>query len=158
MLYRIVNPSDSYTIECQDLEVATIACCLLGGGQYGFEPLEAGAPEVPLFLFGGVADFCRQHFSAEFEDVMQRVKEQRTDALADALDSVLIGRSAEGRRRFYEAAPSERGAFLVYRLAYHDEKRSSTNDIGRRAYHMAIKFRERAAQPVVPAPRQVFGA
>ncbi len=157
MLYNIVNPSDGYTIDCPDLEIATIACCLLGRGQYAFEPLEDSGVSVPLFLFGGVEAFCAEHFKQPFETVREWVMAHRTEDLAAALDSVIIGRYAEDRQIFYESAPTERDLFEIYRFAYHDRRRSSLNDIGGRAYAMAAKLRAGAANPVVPAPQQVFG-
>lgn len=153
MLYEIVNPSDRYTIECEDLQIATVACCLLGGGQYAFRPLEAGGEEVPMFLFGGVEPFCRQHFKNDFADVLASVKASRREALAAALDSVVVSDRGEYLAVRDALPEGERQAF---RARWHDERRSSMNDIGGRAYAMARQLRD-GAEPVARPPRQVFG-
>ncbi len=156
MLYQIINPSDSYTIDCPDLEIATVACCMLGGGQYGFEPLDDGAVAVPMFLFGGVQDFCEKHFKQAFDDVRARVTTHRVAALADALDSVLIGKDAYKRAQKlaeWAALPPEQMRAL--RAVYHDKRRTSMNDIGGRAYEMAERLRK-GVHASIKAPQQVF--
>lgn len=159
MLYEIVNPSDSYTIDCPDLAIATIACCLLGGGQYGFVPSDGGV-EVPLFLFGGVEAFCAEHFKQPFEMVREGVLRDRAAALAEAFDSVLIGRDPDARAAFYASVPADatREAFVALRAQYNDARRTSMNDIGARAYALAAKVRAGYPAGALPtAPRQVFG-
>lgn len=141
-LYNIINPSDRYTIECADFEIAVVACLILGEGRYAFTSL-ANVKEVP-FLFGGVADadaFCQEHFQDNLDTVMTRVRTQRAAALADAFDSVLIG----NRQAFNAIAPDRSSpSFGAARLRWHDVHRSSLNDIGGRAYVLAKAFRKMA--------------
>src|SRR5689334_11726557 len=91
MVYEIVNMSDPYTVEVPDLEMAAAVCVLLGSGQYALQPLDQGGEEVPVFLGGTAHEWFRAHFDADASDVVQRVMNLRREALADALDSVLIG-------------------------------------------------------------------
>src|SRR5437773_974725 len=64
-LYNIVNMSDPYTIEAVSLDVAFVACLFLGSGQYAFEQLD-GKEGVPLFIFGGTEEWCREHLNEGF--------------------------------------------------------------------------------------------
>jgi hypothetical protein len=137
--YEIINPSDHYTIECPDLEIAFVACCLLGNGQYAFDPLDDVGVKVPLFMFGGHDEWCMETFGASTDDVLARSLKARRAEVADALDSVLIG-----KREAFAALAPERGseAWQEARAKWHDTHRSSFNDIGGRAYQIAAKLRK----------------
>lgn len=162
VIYDIVNPSDGYTIEALDLEIAAVACMLLGQGQYAFKPLDDSGDEteeqdVPLFLFGGVDEWCQEQFGKDVSALMDHVMESRVEELATCFDSCLIGGLAE--RREYESAmrliesAENRERFRAER---HDRRRSSLNDIGGRAYQMAKNLRGKKAEPIEPAPQQVL--
>jgi len=157
VIYEIVNPSDAYTIVAADFEVATVACLLLGNGQYAFDPLEDGGEKVPLFLFGGADAWCRKRFGTGCETLVRRVILGRHESLAACLDSCLIGRL--DARREYESAlrlietETNREQF---RRERHDRRRSSLNDIGARAWKMAKNLREQTPAPLISAPPQVF--
>jgi hypothetical protein len=158
MIYEIINPSDAYTIETQDFDVAAVACLMLGTGQYAFKPLEDGGQEVPLFLFGGHDVWCQEHFSMSADDLVGTVLTKKRDSLAACLESCIIGRLAD--RQAYLAGlelidnPAKREK---WRARWHDDRRSSMNDIGGRAYKMAAKLRAHQSTAVCePAPQQVF--
>jgi len=159
MLYEIINMSDPYTIEASSLDVAFVACLLLGDGQYGFKPLEDGEEEIPLFLFGGCKEWSQKHLRENPQAILDRVT---TDAakrleLADCLDSCLIGRQQD--RETYRSGfdliddPAKRER---WRAKWHDDRRSSLNNIGGRAYLMATKLRPGTTDFLITAPRQVF--
>lgn len=115
MKFEIVNPSDKYTMEAVDLEVAAVAVSLLGDGAYPLTGLgEDEGQDVPPFLFGGHDEWFAQKFGMNFEETGRHVIEHRHSELADALDSVTI----EGRR-------------------------SSLNDIGGRAKNLSIAVRRK---------------
>lgn len=157
MNYEIINPSDAYTISAPDLAIAACACVLLGSGQYGFKPEDESAEEVPLFIFGGVDDWCKKHFGQDFDLLLTRVMDLRPLELADCLDSCLIGDFAA--RSEYESALSlieSAENRETFRARRHDKRRSSLNNIGGRAYEMAKRLREKSATPTIPAPQQVF--
>lgn len=161
MLYEIINMSDPYTIECPNLEIAAVACVLLGQGQYGLTPVEQ--PEdgidrgVPLMLFGNAQAWFQQQCGGDFSVVFARVLATQREALAACLDSVLIGKPDErsGVSKMLALLP-EKAKQVEARDIWHDARRSSLNDIGRRAWEIAAKLR--ADDPVLPrAPQQVFG-
>jgi hypothetical protein len=161
VLYEIINMSDPYTIEAKSLDVALVACLFLGRGQYSFKPLNSDdAAGVPMFLFGGTEKWCQQFLGEGLESVVDRVT---TDAakraeLAECFDSCLIGRGED--RETYRAGldliddPDKRE---LWRRKWHEDRLSSMNDIGGRAYKMAAKLRDGQANPIVAAPQQVFG-
>ena len=158
MIYEIINPSDSYTIKAASLKVAAVACVLLGRGQYALDPLEDGGERIPMFMLGNPDAWFRQHFEMDLGATVDNVMKDHAAELAECLDSCLIGNLAS--RREYERAleliesEDNRAKFRVER---HDERRTSMNDIGGRAYQMAQRIREQSAKPIVPAPQQVFG-
>lgn len=159
MLYTIINPSDPYTIECPDLEVAAVACVLLGGGQYGFQPVKPGESAVPLMLFGDAEAWFTEQFKTDMTTVFDRVLQTQREALATCLESVLIG-EVEDRAEFLASMEGLATAVpgtkrQTAKLLWHDAKRSSLNDIGRRAWEMAAVLREGSG--LLPkAPQQVF--
>jgi hypothetical protein len=144
-LYEIINPSDPYTIEAPSLDVAFVACLFLGTGQYAFKPLDEDGEEIPLFIFGGMEAWCAEHLEEGFEAVVTRVTTEpaKRKELADCFDSCLIGRRED--RNAYRAGleliddPAKREQ---WRDRWHDDRRSSLNNIGARAFEMASKLRE----------------
>lgn len=119
MRFEIINPSDPYVMEACDLEVAAVAICLLGEGQYSLKGLAGDAgTDVPFFMLGGVDAWFTEKFGRNFQDTVNRVVSDRVAELAAALDSVTLARG----------------------------ERSSLNDIGRQAAEMAQVLRERAGK------------
>jgi hypothetical protein len=144
MLFDIVNPSDPYTIVAPDLEIAAIACVFLGNGQYAFKQIDCGAvaAEVPMFLFGGHDEWFTEKFGAKLDDVLDRVMVKRRDELAACFDSAFIGGPVD--RKEFESLTNHltREQFRAARNARHENRRTSLNDIGARAYEMAKRLRE----------------
>ena len=95
MRFDLVNPSDPYTFEADDHEIAAVAVCLLGNGKYMADALGDDADKdnhVPAFLFGGHDEWFVSRFGASYESTAERVLKTRCDALARALESVTLGR------------------------------------------------------------------
>lgn len=137
-LYEISNPSDFYTIVCPDMEVAFVACLLLGEGSYGFHVCdESQQPDIPILAFGGpgaAEAWCREMFGDGLDAVMSRTLKERRADVARALDSVLISK----RDAFLALAPAEgTPAWREARAKWHDAHVTSFNDIGTRAYQLA---------------------
>lgn len=87
MKYEIVNPSDPYTMEAEDIRVAAIVAVWLGSGQYSLKALEDGAEGVPFFMFGGF----EQWWDARCSLTTDAFSEARGPELIAALDSVTLG-------------------------------------------------------------------
>lgn len=157
MLYEIINMSDAYTIEAKDLELAFVACVLLGRGQYAFEPLGDEGEKIPFFMFGGQDEWCQKHLQKTAGAVLDGVMELRSDELAECLDSCLIG-GKDNRQTYFDGLEliDDLAKKEQWRKRWHDERRSSLNDIGGRAYEMAERLRKKATNPIVSAPQQVF--
>lgn len=157
-LYEIINPSDPYTIEADALDVALVACIFLGRGQYAFEPIGGDDTlRIPMFIFGGTDQWCQEHFHQSIQVIVDRVLKDKSAELVTCFDSCLIGKAQD--RAIYRSAleliddPSKREE---WRKKWHENRRTSTNDIGGRAYVMAKNLRDGSDNPVVPAPQQVF--
>lgn len=137
MLFEIINPSDAYTVEAHDPELAALAVLLLGRGAFGVED-EAGETVLPLLLFGGDPDeTLRNLFGRGLDEGMGARKAE----LPAVLRSVMIGsrQDREVAEAALEAIPSEEAkrAFLEKR---HDKMRSSLNDIGGGAWALADRL------------------
>lgn len=139
MIFEIANPSDAYTIEGEILPCG-VATMFLGEGKYGLKD-ERGETAMPIFLFGGHEPWLKENGG---ESLDAYVSGHRAE-IATALESVLIGDFADRKRMLGVLAcisdPVERAAAQA---AWHDERRSSMNDIGARAVRLAKRLREPA--------------
>lgn len=125
MRFELINPSDPYTFEAADHEIAAVAVCLLGDGKYMADALDDDANKdnnVPAFLFGGHDEWFESRFGANYEATVERVLKTRCDALAQALESLTLG----------------------------CKERSSMNDIGGRARVLAKAVRSQYASSPQP--------
>ena len=141
LLFKIINPSDPYTIEASSLDVAVMASVLLGQGNYQFTSL-GGGQDIPFFAFGGGDDWCKKHFKETLMELSNRVMDTKLSEVADSLDSVLYGDEQDRVQFLAETKDMSRNDFLAERIMRQDKKRSSMNDIGERAYRMAAKLRQ----------------
>jgi hypothetical protein len=120
MRFELVSPSDPYTFEADDHEIAAVAVCLLGNGKYMADALGDDANKgnnVPAFLFGGHDEWFEARFGANYEATAEHVLQTRCDALARAWESLTLGR----------------------------KERSSMNDIGGKARELAKAVRAQYA-------------
>ena len=142
MIYEIINPSDKYTLEAGEFLTACIACVVVGGGQYSLEPLEEGGEKMPLFLFGGGEAWFEERFGKTVQELFDN---QPTDKLAQCLESVMIG-GLDDRKNYYDALAliDDPAKKQEWRDKWHDQRRSSLNDIGGRAWKFAERLRETA--------------
>lgn len=121
MKFNLINPSDPYTFEADDLEVAAVMVCLLGDGKYLADALGEDADKgnnVPAFLFGGHDEWFVSKFGMNYADTAEHCLQHRVDDLARAFESV--------------------------QLQLGSERRSSMNDIGARARALAQVIRRKA--------------
>lgn len=141
MLFEISNPSDAYTIEAETLVVAGVATLLLGEGKYGLSGVDDAEAGMPIFLFGG----HEQWLATQGVPNLDAFLDANYASLAEALESVTIG-SAEERKRLGRivAVITNEEERAKARAAWHDERRSSLNDIGKRAGGLAKRLRELA--------------
>jgi hypothetical protein len=155
MLYEIINPSDPYTFNADDVAIARFVVLALGSGQYDGED-EQGNSIGAMMLFmdedetkAKLNEFFGGHGLAVFRD-------QHREEIIAALESVMIYNRSE--RAAYDEAVKIMTPDQVaeYRLKVHDKNRSSLNDIGSRAWKYAADLRK--GSTVVPprAPRQVY--
>ena len=126
-IYEIANPSDAYTMKCDNFHVAAVAVAILGNGAYGIE----GTP----VLFGW--DDWLKAQKLDLDTFIPAHREQ----IALALESVLIG--SKSAREEVDATlkripPDQHEAWLAER---HDKRRSSMNDIGSKAQRLAKSLR-----------------
>jgi hypothetical protein len=153
MIFDIINPSDACLMISDDFEAAAVAICLLGEGKYGLEQLDAkplDKPlEVPMFLFGGHEEWFKTTFGHDFETSAKIYRDQKTDALASALDSVVYGKLSD--LKAYDDAMeliTQVDGRNEFKRRWNDRKRGSMNNIGKRAYALAKALRGDDKKPV----------
>lgn len=135
MIYEIINPSDKYTLASDDPAVAAVCCMMLGGGKYALED-EKGKNACPMFIFGGDP---HKWLNDTHGTTIDKVMEERKDAVIVCFRSVMIGDAAN--RILWEKSDAETKA------KYHDQKRTSMNDIGKRANQYADHLAESLKSP-----------
>ncbi len=118
MICEIINPSDAYTLECEDFLVGAFAVCLVSP-HYG---LRSESNESPV-IFGWIKWLGE---SGVNEDALGEFSQKNWEGIAVALESVQIG---------------SRLPAAEYTEAVHDSRRSSMNDIGRKAWALAAHVR-----------------
>jgi hypothetical protein len=136
VIYEIVNPSDPYTLVSDDLMLAAAATLMLGEGRYGLKAQDETS--VMPVLFDRALQWLRGHGIPDFSAFIAA----NALAIASVLDSVLIGPSSD--RRAIErvlALITDSVERAAARAAYHDERRSSMNDIGAYAGRLANTLR-----------------
>ena len=150
MLFEIINPSDPYTMTADSLEVAAVAACLLGEGKVILNQLD-GDEVIPAFLTGGHNEWFTEKFGRDFDTSIAHVCETDAAGLAKTLGSVFIG-DATTRKEFDDMAancktPEEFDALL---RTTHDARRTSQNDIGRRAWALADAVQSKYGVEIAP--------
>ena len=157
-IYEIINPSDACTIEAPDDRTAIAAVAILSEGAYGVRELPGNREVCGISLFGGLAEEMVDAFlpawkaggfpkgndvtKATIEAMMSWVGEHRT-AVTDALDSFCYGDADE--RAFLAESMAQAADPAKVKAAHENRRRSSLNNIGKRAAQLAAHFRAKAA-------------
>ena len=142
-IYEIINPSDPYTMVAADDEAARLAGIILGQGKLGIID-ENDETVLPILIFDAA-----KYLNEMWPDWEQQLAARLAD-IANALDSVLIGSRAD-RLTFDKGlelieGEDKRSEWWVH---WHDGRRSSLNDIGRRAIMTAGGIRNKLAANLV---------
>ena len=138
--YEIINPSDPYTMLAPDDATACAASLLLCQG-YGLHGIGRDF-RMPPFLFDDPRPWFKEYMGMSIEDFLAA----NSLKVATALDTVLIGDSDD--RATIDAAIAAMPAAdarLKFVDDYADRKRTSMNNIGKRARQLAAAFRAQAA-------------
>lgn len=130
MLFEVINPSDSVTLEAEDVDVARAVCLLLGEGKYALND-ENGEEVLPLLFLGGFEEWAAEH---NFD--LGRICDTQRQAIIACLESASCC-SLKDRRAIRAAVGDDPTALA----RYNDEKRSSLNDICGYASRIAARHR-----------------
>jgi hypothetical protein len=139
VIYEIINPSDKATMVADDDRDAVAACLFLSEGLYGLEEVGTGRQVLPIlrFLPDHAEGILMEIFGGIGGNMAPYVDRNRL-AIADALDSVMLGDRAAFDETMARLPEGERAA---YRASVKEERRSSMNDIAGRAWKIAAKLR-----------------
>lgn len=146
MLFQIVNPFDPYTMLAEDHETAAVAIAVVGEGKMGGKEI-GGNAEVPIFLFVDIDDWFSEKFGKTFGGALEHATaKENMPKLIAALGSVLVGDEG-GRAEYVKAIAGIDGARarMEFRQKWHDERRTSTSDVGRHCWAMAQHLRRQLA-------------
>ncbi|MEM1202665.1 MAG: hypothetical protein AAGN66_05505 [Acidobacteriota bacterium] len=134
ILCEVVNPSDPYSLRCDDFLVGCVAVLFLGEGAYGCHEVGGEERQSPV-LMGWEAFLEANGIEiGPFAD-------QRASEIADALDSLLIGSPALRLDVESMAAEIPDSGLDSWLDGYLDRHRSSMNNIGGYARHLSERFR-----------------
>lgn len=134
MEYELINPSDPYTFIASSNEVAALVVFLLSTS-YGAKAKD-GSFEVPIFMFGGAAEWYQEKFGHSTDVGLSENKEE----VANALESMMYG-SFKDRKRYQSALKAiDKDKKREEFIAEWQDGRSSLNDIGNYAHELAKKF------------------
>ena len=134
MIHEIINPSDKYYIECDDLAVLTASIFLLSNGMYTTTSKDTDY-QVPITVFGGqnAVDF----FKEKFDFSLKTFVNEKNVEISECLASVTIG-DLNVRKNFLEKLSKlkeeEKESFI---LKWLDKYQTSTNQIGQRDYYLS---------------------
>lgn len=133
-VYELINPSDPYTFEAPNIEVAGAAVVLLspafGAKRVGDEVDE----RTPMLV--GWEEWMKEH--GIDDDAWW---DAHRGQVADALDSFLIGKLAHRQDVLDMLAELPEGKREAWRARRQDRHRSSINEIGETAYDLARQLR-----------------
>ena len=139
MIHEIINPSDTYTIECDDMEVLTASIFILRQGTYTTES-NATDFRVPITIFGGenAVEFFKSEFDKDFEEYFKNNKTK----IADCLDTVCIG-SISDREMYFSAISKidDESKKEQFKSEWYDKNQTSLNQIGQSAYSISEALR-----------------
>lgn len=132
MMYELINPSDNYQFEATDDRVATIAVAFISDK---FMARRDGFEMPPLFVLSDeqLNGWVKDTFDTDLESLVKEVRFDRKDELIAALQSMTIDLPTY-QYIVNENLPSDVEAFAA---KWHDEHRSSMNDIRARALELA---------------------
>jgi len=146
MLFKIINPHDSYTLKADDPRVAMVAVLIIGEGKYGLDD-EKGESYPTLCMCLTDQELTELITRTFGKGGLATFVENNKETVADCLDSVMSVNFSE--RRLYEEAL----AFMdsdekreAYRAKVHDMMRSSSVDLGTYAWKRAKALRERVVE------------
>jgi hypothetical protein len=138
-IYELCNPSDPYTFEAPNIQIAGLCAAFLSTS-FGAKQVDADV-QSPV-LFGWDHWFKEQGMLGEDGELTGYIKAHAKE-IADAYDSFLIG-SVSDRQDVVEMLkliPEDKRE--KWRAERQDRHRSSMSKIGERAYQLARQMRER---------------
>lgn len=141
VLYILMNPSDPYTFYAPNIAVAGVAVAMISTN-YGAKPAEGDGASSPM-IFGWDRWMAQQGIDTAW-------MVEHGAAIADALDSLLIGEPAQREEldQMWLSLPvDERHAWRENRQR---EFQSSVNCIAARAYALSNQIRDNLAVEEAP--------
>lgn len=131
MIWELTNPSDAIIIEHDNFKEAAFTALYLGQGKYGLEGCD-GAPDMPIFLFGGACEWFEKTFDDKIEEITSI-----TVGVAAAYRGYLLGKPYE--LKIFKAAQKNKTPEEArdFREKWNENKRTSINDIVGNAYKCA---------------------
>jgi hypothetical protein len=138
MICEIINPSDAYTLEADDFDVACVAVAILGNGAYGLEADDGR--KSPVFF--GWDDWFAARGIVELGPYVEAHREE----IARVLGSVMIGDRRQRADADAMLAMLPEGRRAEWLAGRHDRHRSSMNDIGSKAARVAERMRRTTSE------------
>jgi len=138
-IYNLINPSDAYTFIAPSDEAAAVSVLFLSHGAYGAESTESDFAS-PIFSFSG-EEYAEQWFKENFGHGLSESLDKHLEIMPEVLESFLIASKAERETIDLACSMVSNEQARELRLKFHDNKRSSTNNIGKVAWNKAERLR-----------------
>jgi len=139
--YEIINPSDCYTFHAESDKTARLVTLLVGQGDYECEKEDGETLGCLMFLM--TSDEFKKALNEMFPEGLKGFIATNKEEIIKALESVISFDRKE--RNTYDEALKALDPSKVedFRAKVHDKNRSSLNDIGTYAWHLAKRMRDK---------------
>jgi len=144
MIHNLINMSDPYTFETEDLPALTAAVFILGEGRYATESEDTDF-SVPITAFGGEngVTFFKRKFEQDFTDYIHNSPLD----IAQCLDSLCLGKASDRDTYFGELKKLDNDeAKKAFTEKWYDKRQSSMNSIGQKAASIAAILYQNAEE------------
>ena len=148
MLFEIINPSDKCTLVADSFELAALAVCFIGNGQYGLKGLDC-EHEVPPFIFCDVDEWFLKNFNRDFKGSSDFAFNENAAEMIKIFDGVMIG--GADQRELFELKQKDLNEEdkKAFRENWLNERRSSINNICAYAWRIAKNLKAKQAGDAV---------
>lgn len=133
MIHEIINPSDPYTIECDDMALLTASIFVLGEGKLGTSSEETDfTVPITIFLPEGGAVYFENEFNIDFESYVETNKVR----IGECLGTVVLGKVSDRDKYFEFIKNDDKDEREKLIEKWYDENETSSSQLGQRALYM----------------------
>lgn len=141
-IYELVNPSDAYTFDTDDVQALCVGVAMYSNGWYGITD-DQDKCVIGVTALGGIEEWAKEQFGS-----MEKLKEVLATKefrlrIATALETIMIGKTGTRKALMMclKEVPEEKRKELQVKMI--EEQRTSMNDIGGGMLRYAAGIRDK---------------